>query len=89
MSDGHEHGRAPRVQTNLPARLIDSHGTELTVTILDLSASGFRVRSSDSLEEGEQVRLQCGKDEPQAARIMWVRGGEAGGLFLLPPDQPA
>jgi hypothetical protein len=84
MSDDPADGRAPRIRTQLPARLIDSHGTEISVTIIDLSATGFRLLSIEPLEQGEEVRLLSGKGESQPARIMWTRDNEAGGLFLLP-----
>jgi hypothetical protein len=87
MADQQPPPRAARISINQPAALIDSHGARLPVVILDLSAAGFRVRTSERLDEGEEVRLEAGKGDAQPARILWVRGDEAGGLFLLPPEQ--
>ena len=86
MAEQHYPRRAARISINLPATIVDSHGSRLSVTILDLSAAGFRLRTSERLEEGEEVRLEAGKGDAQPARILWVRGDEAGGLFLLPPE---
>lgn len=87
MTADHRPDRAPRTATNIPAALVDSGGSRFPVVILDLSAAGFRLRASERLHEGEEVRLEAGKGESQPARILWVRGDEAGGLFLLPPEQ--
>jgi hypothetical protein len=68
--------------------LVDAHGTKFVVIIIDLSADGFRLRTRERLDAGEQVSLHSGKGEAQPARIMWVRDGEAGGMFLQTPELP-
>lgn len=74
--------RARRIETELPAVLIDSGGTEIAVVILDLSADGFRLRCSERLESGERVRIRSGRGEDQLADLRWVEGDEAGGVFV-------
>jgi lauroyl/myristoyl acyltransferase len=89
MSKRQANDRAPRARTNLSATLTDSSEMDIVVTIIDLSAEGFRLRTVERLEVGESIRLQAGKDESQPARILWVRDHEAGGVFLLPPQLAA
>ena len=75
--------RSPRVQTAIPAILIDGNEGELPVEVLDLSSGGFRLRAAWTLTEGAQVTLRVRHDE-YPAEIIWVDGREAGGRFLGP-----
>ncbi len=73
---------SPRITINLQAQLIDCDGGHCEATILDLSSNGFRLRVNGDLFSGERVRLKVGKSQPVAAEIKWVRGDEAGGVFI-------
>jgi len=61
--------------------LIASDGVESRVRVMDLSSDGFRLELADELMEGEQILLRLGR-ETVRAEIRWVRGKEAGGVFL-------
>ena len=76
--------RSPRIETAIPAVLIDPDGGELAVEVIDLSSGGFRLRADEALVEGEDVRLRVSRYGDFRARIQWVRGQEAGGQFLEP-----
>ena len=76
--------RSPRIQTSIAAVLVDSDGGELAVEILDLSSGGFRLRCGETLVAGEQIRLRVARYGDFPAKLQWVRGHEAGGLFLEP-----
>lgn len=74
--------REPRVDTQFRATLIDSTGSEHRVIILDLSKSGFRLRTEEMFRIGEKVSLRTGRYGDVPAQIRWALGEEAGGLFL-------
>ena len=76
--------RSPRVRTSIEAVLVDSDGGELPVEVIDLSSGGFRLRTAEALMIGEQVRLRVPRYGDFPARIQWVKGLEAGGIFLEP-----
>jgi hypothetical protein len=77
--------RPTRVEVDFPATLVASDGCEAEVTVLDLSTDGFRIRFVETVLPGEQVSLRAGKHGDLAAEIRWVRGSEAGGVFLERP----
>ena len=81
---GRERQRSARVQTSLPAVLIDSDGGELPVEVKDLSSGGFRVQATEPLVIGEQVQLRVPRYGCFPAEILWVEGNVAGGRFLRP-----
>ncbi len=76
--------RSPRVRTVIAATLIDSDGGELAVDVIDLSSGGFRLRASEQLMAGEEVRLRVPRSGDFRAQLQWVKGNEAGGSFLEP-----
>ena len=78
--------RAPRVDLSRPAVLVDSDGVEQTVTVLDVSTSGFKLKVSNVPRIGDFVTLQVDKTPPVEAQIRWAVGDEAGGVFLAPVD---
>ena len=78
--------RAPRVDVRKPAIVVNSDGDEISVTILDISGSGFRLHVLEKLNIGEFVRLRV-DDEILSAQIRWVLGDEAGGAFLANADE--
>jgi hypothetical protein len=77
--------RAPRVDVRKAAIVVNSDGDEISVTVLDISGSGFRLHVTEKLNIGEFVRLRV-DDEILSAQIRWVLGDEAGGAFLENPD---
>jgi len=78
--------RAPRVDVRKAAIVVNSDGDEISVTILDISGSGFRLHVLEKLNIGEFVRLRV-DDEILSAQIRWVLGDEAGGAFLASADE--
>ena len=80
MTDGVK-ARRPRIGVRSDATLILSDGSQVAATLFDLSEDGFRLRSEEILEVGEQVRLRDRNGEARA-EIRWVAGFEAGGRFL-------
>jgi hypothetical protein len=69
------------------ALLIFYDGSEVAVTVTDLSEGGFRLTSEEILEVGEQVKLRADRHGEVRAEIRWVDGFSAGGVFLTPaPD---
>ncbi len=79
-----EEQRSPRIQTVIPAVLVDSDGGELVVEVIDLSSGGFRLRAGEQLLAGEEVRLRVPRYGDFRAQLQWVKGNEAGGSFLEP-----
>ena len=76
--------RARRIPVSMDGVLIASDGVESKVRVTDLSSDGFRLELADELMEGEQVQLRLGR-ETIVGEIRWVRGKEAGGVFLQAP----
>lgn len=76
--------RPPRVAAMHDAILVDSDGGQLPVVITDISARGFRLRSSEMLVIGEKVLLRVEKYGDFPAQIRWAMGFNAGGAFLEP-----
>ena len=79
-----ENQRSARVQTSLAAVLVDSDGGELPVKVINLSSGGFRLRTTEPLIVGEEVRLRVERYGDFPAQVQWVEGYEAGGRFLEP-----
>jgi len=80
--------RAPRIDIRKPATVINSDGAAISVIILDVSGSGFRLELSENLRIGEFVTLRVDRDDVPA-QIRWTLGNEAGGAFLAPVDHRA
>jgi PilZ domain len=74
---------APRKSTDLIAR-IRVLSTPYQVTILDLSATGFRFESVYRFAEGARCTLKIDTFETLGAKIVWMRGSIAGCLFDRP-----
>jgi len=75
--------RATRIDVTFEARVRSKAG-EIDAQICNLSASGFRLRLSETLEPGLEVTLHVGKLPPVKALVRWARGHEAGGVFVEP-----
>lgn len=80
--------RATRLKILHDAVLVDSAGRQYGVTVLDISASGFRAQSDESLRIGEYVALRIPRYGDFPAQIRWAVGNESGGMFLNPVVLP-
>lgn len=76
--------RSPRFDVRLSALQVDSGGCEMPVTITEISAAGFCIRTRELLSVGDRVRLRVGKKDDFPARIRWSSTEAAGGAFLEP-----
>lgn len=81
--------RAPRIDLQRPAILIDSDGNEQIVTILDVSSGGFKAQCLETLRIGEVVTLRVDGSGDIQAQIRWALGDQAGGVFLSEVDYSA
>jgi hypothetical protein len=83
MPSSDDFGHRPtRIDIDRPATLINSDGDEIAVVVRDISRSGFRVSTEESLRIGEKVHLRVERGKEFAARIRWALGDEAGGEFV-------
>lgn len=80
--------RASRLKIYHDAMLVDSSGRQYAVTVLDISASGFRAQCDETLRIGEYVALRVPKYGDFQAQIRWSVCNEAGGMFLNPVVLP-
>ena len=78
--------RAPRIDIDRSAVLIDSDGEQQQVTVLDVSSGGFKLKVSSLPRIGDHVRLRVERSAEIEAQIRWAVGEEAGGVFLSPVD---
>lgn len=62
--------------------LTEPDGCKVEVQLVNVSRSGFCIRSGAELMTGEQVYLDAPRCGPQRAKIIWTLGERAGGLFL-------
>ena len=80
--------RRQRVQVLHDAKLVTSQGVEHDVTITDVSAGGFRLRTPVTIPIGEHVFLRVDRYGDFPAQIRWALGHDAGGTFLEPVNLP-
>jgi PilZ domain len=78
--------RAPRIDLDRPAVLIDSEGSQQHVTVLDISSGGFKLKVETLPRIGDHVRLRVEGSAEIEAQIRWAVRDEAGGVFLTPVD---
>ena len=78
--------RAPRVDLQRSAVLVDSDGVHRDVTVLDVSSGGFKLMVSELPKIGDLVRLRVDGSAELQAQIRWAVGDQAGGVFLTPVD---
>jgi hypothetical protein len=76
-------GRAARTDVAVDVTIRCAAG-EFKAEIINLSARGFRIKSSKSLEPGWRITLAAGKLAPVNGIVRWVAGREAGGAFTEP-----
>lgn len=72
--------RDPRIDVDYDVRVRCDAG-EVPAQVVNLSADGFRLLSSNPLQVGWEVTLEAGKFDPVKAVICWASGLEAGGVF--------
>jgi hypothetical protein len=80
--------RAPRVDTNIDAKLTDSDGSSMEVVVLDISREGCRLEADGTLKIGEKIELHVPRYGTFPAQIRWALGKEAGAVFLEPVILP-
>ena len=84
--------RAPRIPLMQKAKLITSDGDQMDVVVMDVSVGGFRLKADETFYDGENivtgetVTLQVERGNDLSAKIVWVTGCEAGGVFLGPSN---
>jgi hypothetical protein len=83
---GREDNRAPRVKMSEMAAIELPDGRTMGVTVSDVSASGFRMETPEPLTVGIGVKLIMRRYDPVPAEVRWVRGCEAGAVFLAPAE---
>lgn len=76
--------RERRVTLNCDAVVTECDGCTVDVMIVDVSSSGFRLRSVAEFELGSTITLQMREARPVRAEIRWSCGHESGGVFLDP-----
>ncbi len=80
--------RPVRIDLDAPAMLIDSEGVEMSVSVLDLSSGGCRLKTDGTPIIGEHVRLRVGRVGEYPAQVRWAIGEEAGLQFTGPVELP-
>lgn len=81
--------RRQRIAVSHDAKLVTSKGVEHAVTITDVSAGGFRLRTDLTMPIGEHVFLRVDRYGDFPAQIRWALGQDAGGVFLEAVDLPS
>lgn len=76
--------RENRDPIKLDARLQVSNGGRFQVGVLDLSATGFRIETANSIPRGRLVYLTMPGVEPLQARIVWNNHDFYGCEFTRP-----
>ncbi|MBA2466243.1 MAG: PilZ domain-containing protein [Sphingomonas sp.] len=76
--------RRQRIQVAHQAILVTGQGVEHPVSITDVSAGGFRLRTDITIPIGEHVFLRVDRYGDFPAQIRWALGTDAGGVFLEP-----
>lgn len=82
--------RAPRISLSQKGILITSDGNQMDVVVTDISIGGFRLKAEETFYDGENivtgeaVVVRVGRRDDFKAKIVWVQGCEAGGVFLEP-----
>lgn len=80
--------RAPRIDAEIVANVIDSDGNVVAARILDISREGCRILTDAFLRIGETIQIVTEDKTIHPARIRWALGGEAGAQFVEPVNLP-
>lgn len=89
MSSDDEHGfdsgrRAERLPLDAETRLRPNSWSSLQITMLDLSASGFRAECEARVKPGSAVSLDVPGIGAVDAQVEWQRGDQFGARFFAP-----
>lgn len=80
--------RAPRIEAQHQALVVDTEGRHYPATVLDISSGGFRLHADETFKIGEYIALRVTGYGDFSAQIRWALGNEAGGVFLDPIQLP-
>ena len=75
--------RAARIDVSFDV-LVRSAAGDFRARMVNLSASGFRLRSTEALEPGWEVTLEVAKLAPVRGLVRWTQGEDVGGVFTDP-----
>jgi hypothetical protein len=75
--------RAPRIDVSFDV-LVRSAAGDFRARMVNLSASGFRLRAAEALEPGAEVTLEVAKLAPVRGLVRWAQGQDVGGVFTDP-----
>ena len=75
---------ALRASVHIDARVRDRQGARFTITVLDLSQSGFRGDTAFTLRPGTTIWLTMPGLSSLEAEVAWQRGAEFGAKFRTP-----
>ena len=78
-----------RRAVNFAASLAGAGARTESVSVLDLSSRGFRIRREDACENGSILLIKLPGIEAVRARVVWCRNGELGCAFEEELDQTA
>jgi hypothetical protein len=78
--------QAERLRINASARLRPNEWSSLEVTMIDLSASGFRARCEARVPPGSGVSLEVPGLGSVDAQVEWQRDQQLGARFFVPID---
>lgn len=69
--------RRDREPVTIPGRVVLADGHSISVTVLDITPEGCRVRCEETLPIGAPVTVEFGGSSTNA-HVRWALGGEAG-----------
>ncbi|MFP5329419.1 MAG: hypothetical protein ACLGHC_04695 [Alphaproteobacteria bacterium] len=73
---------SPRIDVHEEAQLVSEYGRVQDVILADISREGFRIKCNGTAVATGPAALRAQKYGDMAVEIRWVRGNEAGGIFL-------
>nr|WP_294849214.1 PilZ domain-containing protein [uncultured Sphingomonas sp.] len=76
--------RAPRIDAQIKATVVDSDGNVVAAEVLDISKEGCRLRTEAFLRIGETIQIVTEDKVIHPAQVRWALGGEAGAKFAEP-----
>ena len=72
----------PRIDVHEEARLIDGRGAVYDVVLADISREGFRIKYDGAAVAPGRATLRVERYGDMPVEVRWIRGEEAGGIFL-------
>jgi hypothetical protein len=73
---------SPRIDVHEDARLLDGGGQSYDVVLVDISREGFRIKCDGHRVAPGPATLRVERYGDMPVEIRWIRGKEAGGIFL-------